>query len=108
MRKKNLELVIETLEEIPISEQEKFVDNSISNLASTPFNFNSHLLKLKLYKFSSKKYVLGLVVNHLIFDGESLPNFIKQLAHFYSYKKTDKLNFTSFSFSEINSFKKSI
>ena len=103
--KKNLELVIETLEEIPISEQEKFVNNSISNLASTPFNFNSHLLKFKLYKFSSKKYVLGLVVNHLIFDGESLPNFIKQLAHFYSDKKTDKLNFTSFSFSEINSLR---
>ncbi len=69
MKKKNIELAIETLELITNSEKDSFINNSISNLASIPFNLNTHLFKFKLFKVSSKIYVLGFVVNHLIFDG---------------------------------------
>jgi amino acid adenylation domain-containing protein len=108
--KKNFQLVLETLEDLYHLEKELFIDNSIANLASIPFAFGSDLFKFKLYKVNTKKYVLGFVVNHLIFDGESLPNFISQLTHFYSSRETKNFNFPSLSFSEItqlrNDYKK--
>ena len=99
--KKNFQLVLETLEDLSNSEKELFADNSIANLASIPFNLCGDLFKFKLYKINTQKYILGFVVNHLIFDGESLPNFIKQLTHFYSTRKATNFNFSSLSFSEI-------
>ena len=102
--KKNIELAIETLELITNSEKDSFINNSISNLASIPFNLNTHLFKFKLFKVSSKIYVLGFVVNHLIFDGESLPNFIRQLIYFYDDNKNTK-TLTIPSFKEITSLR---
>ena len=99
---KDFSLNLETLEDIVPSEQQSFIDTSISNIASIPFSFDDHLFKFKLYKISSNKYVLGFVISHLIFDGESLPNFITQLTHYYSSNKSNEPSFSSISFSEIS------
>ena len=108
--KKKFKLILETLEHIVPAEQEFFIDNSISDLASIPFVFGNELFKFKLYKIKTNKYILGFVVNHLVFDGESLPNFIKQLAYFYNSLKKEKFHFPSLSSSEItllrNEYKK--
>ena len=44
------------------------------------------------------------MVNHLIFDGESLPNFIRQLIYFYDDNKSTK-TLTIPSFKEITSLR---
>tara|TARA_B100000497_G_scaffold128127_1_gene173743 strand:+ start:7658 stop:12628 length:4971 start_codon:yes stop_codon:yes gene_type:complete len=103
--KKDIALVAETLELLPDSEKENFANNSISNIATIPFKLNSNLFKFKLFKVSSKIYILGFVVNHIIFDGESLPNFIHQLIYFYGDKKSDKTTITIPSFKEITSLR---
>ncbi len=98
---KDFRLVVETVEDILLSERKRFVDDSISAMAAVPFTFDGDLFKAKLYKVDEDTYVLGFVVNHLIFDGESLPNFIQQLATFYSNGLSNKDQLPSLSFSEI-------
>ncbi|MDT7830903.1 amino acid adenylation domain-containing protein [Flavobacteriaceae bacterium S356] len=97
--KKDVRLVLETAEDILPSERTRFIDDSISAMAATPFTFDGDLFKIKLYKVNEDTYVLGFVVSHLVFDGESLPNFIQQLAALYSAgsPNTDLLPVVSFS-----------
>lgn len=99
---KEFRLSLETLEDIIASEKEQFVDNSISGMASSAMSFDDHLFKCKLYRIDHHNYVLGFVVSHLIFDGESMPNFIKQLTHYYSSNNIAEPNTSTVSLSEIN------
>lgn len=99
--KKDFRLTVEVLEDVDSSERALFVDTSISNMAAMPFTFDSDLFKIKLYKIDSDNYVLGFVVSHLIFDGESLPNFIQQLTAFYKDGQSNQDILPLLSFSEI-------
>ena len=99
--KKDFRLTVETLEDVDSSERALFADTGISNIAATPFTLDNDLFKIKLYQIDSNNYVLGFVVSHLIFDGESLPNFIQQLTTFYSNDQSKQDLLPSLSFSEI-------
>lgn len=104
--KKDFKLILETVEDVVPSERIPFIDASISAIAATPFTLDGDLFRFKLYKVDEHKYILGFVVSHLIFDGESLPNFIQQLAASYNTGSIKEHQFSQVSFSEIIQLRK--
>lgn len=76
-----IHLPVELLEPVPEHQREGFAIDSISNLAAAPFEFyGKPLRRFLLYRVNNRKHILALVVNHLVFDGESFSIFMSELA----------------------------
>lgn len=92
IEKKNINLNLELLDEINFNNRLSFINESISELAILPFEFGDDLFRFKLYQLDENEYILGFVVSHIIFDGESLPNFIEQLSEYYGETETKSIS----------------
>ena len=88
---RDYKLPIETVTVLAPQERQHYIDSEITTLASKPFDINDWMYRFGLYKIDDQNYVLGFVVHHLIFDGESLSNFCKQLSDAYRKKETENV-----------------
>ncbi len=84
---RSVSLVVELLSGVVATERERFVGESISRLAASPFRMDDGpLFRCKLYRLSGEKHVLAWVVNHLVFDGESMAVLLSELQQLYKGK----------------------
>jgi amino acid adenylation domain-containing protein len=88
-----VQLPVELLEPVPEQQRESFVRESISNLAALPFAlYDKPLRRFQIYRLNDRKHILALVVNHLVFDGESLAIFLNELTSLYQGKELAPLD----------------
>lgn len=91
----SIELTVELLTCVPEAQRERFVDDSISTFAALPFTlYDAPLYRCKLYRLGGEKNVLAWVVNHLVFDGESMAVFLADLHQIYQGQKPAPLAVT--------------
>lgn len=81
---RNIELPVLDCSGLPEWEQQRYIEDTFSKYASTPFNLASGpLIKVCLLRFSEEKHVLALVIHHIVFDGWSSSVFIREFVSFY-------------------------
>jgi len=79
-----VQLTVELLDPLPENQRQSFAIESISNLGALPFElYGKPLHRFRLYRLNDRKHILALVVNHLIFDGESFPILMNELTSLY-------------------------
>lgn len=95
---KTIKIEIESLEDNSIPNKEEFIHSDITAKASVPFSLanGENLFYFKIYKINTYQFVLCFIVNHLIFDGESMPVFMKQLMYYYSSTGKERIEDVSF------------
>ncbi|WP_223278137.1 non-ribosomal peptide synthetase [Nostoc sp. 'Peltigera membranacea cyanobiont' 232] len=78
-------LVTTDLTHIPESEQEKQIQEIVSQQALHPFNLETDfLLRLYLYKLDEHTHVFVAVMHHIISDAWSFGIIVKELSQFYT------------------------
>lgn len=85
-RRQRAESNLETEDVRLVSEadRESFVKQEITSIGARAFNLEEPLFRFKLFQTGENSYILGFVVHHMIFDGESLPLFCQALLREYN------------------------
>lgn len=87
-----IKLNYERTDLIPKEQKHDFIRNSISSLANESFvSGYQHPFRFRMYRINDDEHILGFVVSHLVFDGGSVPVFIKELNMFYNRDEAENV-----------------
>ncbi|MCP4044606.1 MAG: amino acid adenylation domain-containing protein [Gammaproteobacteria bacterium] len=79
----------------PAVDRQGFIYDSISELASQPIPLFDHpLYRCALYRDIEGNHVLAWVVSHLVFDGQSMPVFLRDLYRLYIGEEPARIKLT--------------
>lgn len=82
---RHAELAVINLEDLPLSKQQQEYERLSLAACHAPFDLeHDHLLRLRLVRFSEERYILLMVVHHIVSDGWSNGNvLLKEICTLY-------------------------
>ncbi|MCB0668084.1 MAG: amino acid adenylation domain-containing protein [Saprospiraceae bacterium] len=81
-----LEVYVEDLVDMDQASVQSFVDSGLADFGSQVFPMQGEAqIRFRLYKLRDEHYILGLAVNHLVFDGTSINPLLNDIFEYYLY-----------------------
>lgn len=81
-----IEVYVEDLVDMDEANVQSFIDSGLADFGSQVFPMQGEAqIRFRLYKLRDEQYVLGIAVNHLVFDGTSINPLLNDIFEYYLY-----------------------